>query len=147
MEVTGEIEAGEAQGAASSIVARLRGSNQSYYAVLLGLMGAGGVVGYAIGCALTASYQPNYMLVIGLGAGWVLYRSYCRPLLVRRFRKNMADRGLDTRFYQTITMNHDAIELSSGPVRSTAQWSAVTEIFKSKGYWIFLGSVDEVPHP
>ena len=50
----------------------------------------------------------------------------------------MAGRGLDTRFNQTLTLNADTIEMQSGAVHAIAPWAAVTEIFKAKGYWIFM---------
>lgn len=66
------------------------------------------------------------------------YTTLGRPFVVRRFRKNMVNRGLDTRWHHTLTLTDSALDLQAGPVRQSAEWSAVTELFKVREYWIFL---------
>lgn len=50
----------------------------------------------------------------------------------------MAERGLDLKFQQTLTVTDENLTLDSGRVRRVADWAAVTELFKTKDYWIFL---------
>jgi len=50
----------------------------------------------------------------------------------------MSDRAMELRFRQTLTLNQDTIELTSGAVHAVAPWVAVTEVFETKGYWIFM---------
>jgi hypothetical protein len=42
------------------------------------------------------------------------------------------------RFPHAIKLTAEGIVSQSGAITRTAEWSAVTEIFKAKGYWIFL---------
>ena len=104
----------------------------------------GGISGYALGWAVNIFLTHNQILdpillsLVGLVIGVVVYRASCRGFVVRRFKKRMADRGMDTRFQQTLTLNDDTIEMESGSVRAIAPWASVTEIFKAKGYWVFM---------
>lgn len=141
--ITGELEAGEAQAAISAVAARQRGSVFGFYVAMFALMSAGAALGYAIGRmlqTLTTSplVDPWLTGCVGLWGGWLAYVRLCRPLIVRRFRNNMSARGLETRFRQTVTLTDEALVLESGGVRSVADWSAVTELFRVRGYWIFL---------
>jgi hypothetical protein len=82
--------------------------------------------------------DPILLAFAGIVIGGIIFRIWCREFVVRRFRERMADRGMDTRFQQTLTLNEDTIEMKSGLVRAIAPWASVTEIFKSKGYWVFM---------
>ena len=141
--IMGEIEAGEAQAAMPTIAARQRGSRLTYYAALLLLMGAGALFGYLLGSALMRDgrktiFDPSLTSLVGLWVGYLVYLRFCRPLLVRQFRKRMQDRDLSVRFEQTLEVDDEGLILESGGVRRIASWSVVTEVFESKGYWIFL---------
>jgi hypothetical protein len=140
--VKGELEAGEAQSAVATIGKRQRGSMLQFYLVLYGLIISGAVLGYGVGLAaqphLGYAFDPVFPALFGIWIGAGAYRFLCRPLLVRRFRSRMAARGLDIRFHQALTIADGELTMESGPVRRVAQWSAVTEVFSFKGYWIFL---------
>jgi hypothetical protein len=141
--ISGLLEAGEAQRALRDIAVRQRGSASTYYLAMFGLMFGGALVGglIAFGVNRTMDNQildPGVTGPIGLVIGWLAYVTYCRRLIVRRFRRSMSDRELDVRFSHTLTIGDDALILESGLVRRVADWRAVTDLFKSRGYWIFL---------
>jgi hypothetical protein len=141
--VSGELQAGEARRASAAIAARQRGSVLSYYLILAASVTAGGVVGYALGWAIKAGWpelgvRAGIAASIGAWVGLIAYSLLGRVVLVRRFRKRMASRGFSVQFPYTLTLTDEALTLVSGPVRGVAEWRAVTELFKAKGYWIFL---------
>lgn len=140
--INGELEAGEAQKAVAAIGKRQRGSAVGYQIVLFGLIFAGMAAGYGLGTIANRRFDltldPIFPGLIGIWAGAIVYLFICRPLLVRRFRSRMADRGLDLRFSQALTISDDGLKMESGPVCRIAQWSAVTEVFQFGAYWIFL---------
>ena len=139
----GELEAGEAQGAMAAIAARQRGSRAIYYVLLTLLM----AVGFGIAVAVADIVQflvrrpfldPVLTGCIGLWVGSVAYAFVGRRFLIRRFRRNMSARDLNVRFRYTIELTKDGLVQVCGAVHRTAQWDAVTEVFRAKKYWIFL---------
>ena len=127
----------------AAIAARIRGSRLGYYGLMIGLMVAGGGAGYLGGVALEAArtlrfLNPSLTMLLGMWAGLFAYTRLCRPFLVSRYRRRMAARGLDVQINQTLTLGDQTLTLSSGPVEKAASWSAVTEIFRAKDYWVFL---------
>jgi hypothetical protein len=142
--VTGELEAGEAQGALAKIGARQRGSVAIFYALQLGLLAGFAALGWLLGWGFNAlvahrhAVEPVLTVLVGLWVGVFAYRFYARRFLIERFRKRMSDRGLGVRFSQTLTIRDDALERTSGLLRTSAPWELVTEVFKADGYWVFL---------
>jgi hypothetical protein len=141
--VGGELEAGEAQGTMAAIAARQRGSRLFYYGAIVLLMVLGAVIGATVGWAFEARkadalLNSNVLGVVGLWVGWFVYVRICRPLVVRRFKKNMRDRGLDVRFPYGLKLADDGLTLTCGGVMKKADWGSVTEVFKVKGYWVIL---------
>jgi len=138
------MEAGEARGALSAVGARQRGSVLIFYVLQFAIISFGGLAGYALGWSVDTFVahnqilDPLIMMFAGIALGALVYCMYCHRLVVQRFRKQMSDRSLNTRFNHTITLNDDTIEMASGSVRAVAPWSSVTEIFEAKGYWVFM---------
>ena len=139
----GEVDAGEAAGAAARINARRQGSRLSYYLLMLGMGAGGGLAGYLLGLLLERTsgwrdYQATLAGVAGLWIGVIAYALVCRPWAMKRFRQRMTERGLATRFTYALEISSEGLSQESGRVKSLADWSAVTEVFRAKGYWIFL---------
>lgn len=74
----------------------------------------------------------------GVVVGAVLYYLFGRRWTVRRFRKSMLDRAMPVTFETSVELSPEFIAYRSDAVTREAPWSAVTEVFLSKGYWIFL---------
>ena len=141
--ITGEMEAGEAQGAGAAVAARQRGSRYTYSAAVLALMAVGFAGGYGAGWLIERTWPETFFGampagVVGMYLGFLVYLRLCRPWLVQRFRKHMSDRNLAVRFRQTFEVSDAGLTLESGLLRRTAPWPAVTEILRVKKYWIFL---------
>lgn len=141
--VTGDMEAGEARAAMAAIGGRQRGSNSFYYLLQGALIVAGVATAFALRFSvnLLAKHEVVDLTAasgLGAAAGAIAYIAFCRPYVIKRFRRSMTDRGLAVRFPQTLTISEDAITLVTGAITRTAEWTAVTEIFKTKNYWIFL---------
>ena len=128
--ITGEIEAGEARQASSAIASRQRGSILIYYLLQLAILISGGISGYALGWVVNTfltqsqTLDPVLLAFAGVGIGGIVYMIWCRGFVVRNFKKRMADRGMDTRFQQTLFLNEDTIEMESGSVRAIAPWAS-----------------------
>jgi len=144
--VSGELQAGEAQGATQAIAARQRGSTYLYYGVMFGLLIGGAAIG-AIGgggidVATGSRLGGDWGVPLGLFAGWLAYILIARRLLVRRFRRQMQTRGLSTRLDYGLSFDDAGMTVRSGGVTKTAVWPAVTEVFKARDYWVFLVQMD-----
>ena len=140
---SGEIEAGEANGATARVNARRQGSRLSYYLLMLSMGGGGGLAGYLLGLLLerTSGWSEYDVVLTSLGGLWIGVMAYalvCRPWAIKRFRRKMTERGLATRFAYALEISAEALSQESGRVKSRAAWPAVTEVFRAKGYWIFL---------
>ena len=142
--VSGEIEAGEANKLTSAIGARQRGSLTYFYLLQIVLVVSAMAAGYGLFKALDLfiihgdDLDPIIGMFLGMAAGGFAYMVLGRKLLVRRLRKQIADRGQPTRFSQAITLGEDSIEMQSGRIHAVAPWQAVTEIFAAKQYWVFM---------
>ena len=141
--VAGELEAGEAQGTMPSIADRQRGSRYGYQGALVVLVVLGAVLGALVSYAFDRM-NPNMggvsstLMPLGVAGGAMVYLWLCRPFLVKRFRRRMTDRGLPTRFRYETTVTDDGLIQQCGGVHRVATWTSVTEVFKSKAYWVFL---------
>lgn len=142
--ISGEIDAGEARGTATAIGRPQRGSLPYYYFVQLVVVGGGVLVGLGFGWVIDTFVShdrhpdPIFTMAVGFVLGCITYMLLARRLVVGRFRRRMSDRAMSLRFRQTMTLEDETIELTSGAVHAVAPWSAITEVFKSKGYWIFM---------
>jgi Na+/proline symporter len=127
------LSVGEANATVADIGSRQRGSKAFYYLILFGLMIGGAVIG-------SLAWPPNRGTGIFCGfiAGTVLYVFLGKRLAMYRFRKRFKDRGLPLNLPLKMEIAPDALVYQLGEVRSSANWIAVTELFYSRGYWIFL---------
>ena len=141
--VSGELRAAEASGAMAAINTRRQGSRTSYYLFMLALYAGGAVAGFVVGLILKnfglwAEADPALTTVAGLWVGIIAYPVFVRRWANARFRRRMTDRGLDLDFQHRLEVSEDGLILESAGVRSVAAWHAVTDLFRAKGYWVFL---------
>lgn len=143
--VSGEMQAGEASGAVGPILRRLHGSKLYYYMLMLGLYAAGAALGLSVGATLRNFWPKadvNLFTLIGFVLGGVVYLRVYRPWTVQRFRDRMEARGLKLTFGQRMEITEASLIRQTGEVQTIAPWSAVTELVRTKGYWVFLVQTD-----
>lgn len=141
--VSGEIETGEASRAARAISARQRGSALLLLIPALLCLGGGAVLGEVAGETYDAATSGHisdtpWPWLAGLLLGWIPYLWLTRVWTVHGFRRRMSSRGLDLRFPCSFTVSDEGLATDTGVVRSLADWSGVTEIFRVTDYWIFM---------
>jgi hypothetical protein len=131
--VSGTLHVGEAMPAAKAIATRQGGGQ----AILSFLLVAMLIVSAGLGAI---AWRSNALGGAGLGvfAGFILYVAICKRLVVFSFRRRFIDRGLPLVLPLSIEITDEALDYSLGDVREIAKWSAITELFFSHGYWIFL---------
>jgi hypothetical protein len=131
--VTGMLKVGEASATMQDVGTRQRGPRYTYYLLMFGLMLGGAVIGGVI-------YQPNAGAgsMIGMGVGLFVYAAFARRWTVARFRKRMIEKGFAVELPLSLKIAPDTLEYQVGEVRHIAPWDAVSELFSSRGYSIFL---------
>lgn len=141
--IEGELEAGEAQSALAAVAQRQRGSPFIYVVALVFFMTIAAALATAAAWFFTltrgqfAAIEP-WALIVGGWTGWLAYLAFSRTLLVRQFRRRSFERNLALRTRQSIQVDDEGLTLRSGSVRRIASWSAVTDVFKVRGYWVIL---------
>jgi MFS family permease len=141
--IDGQLTAGEAQGVQPEIARRQRGRVWIYYGLSILLYATGAIVGAVLAIVINLAVghelvPPLFLVWVGFIAGAFMYLRYCRPMVVRRFQKNMRHRGFQTTFDLTVCIDADKLSQEFGGVHRAAEWKAVSEVFRSKEYWIFL---------
>lgn len=137
--ISGVLKVGEASATAGAVGARQRGSSFIYYGLLYGLVLAGAVLGVLAGPFLGFRDRPNVLdAVVGATAGAVIYRVLCRPLVLARFRGEFRRRQKTLDLPLRLELGADHLIYEMGAITSLVRWSAVEEVFRSRGYWIFL---------
>jgi hypothetical protein len=61
-----------------------------------------------------------------------------RRLNLWRVRTHFSERGQSTELAVAVDLSAEALAYSAGAVAYRAGWSAVTELFKVKGYWVLV---------
>ncbi len=132
--VSGVLRLGEAQATAAATAVRTRGAAWPYTLLLLVLVVGGGCAGYFV-------FPPEDRppgIVFGAGLAFLLFSPLSRGLLIARFRRLMTAKGIPLDLALRIEITDAALVYELGGVNHTAKWSAVTELFEKRGYWIFL---------
>jgi hypothetical protein len=135
--VSGLLRIGEATPTMRSIGARQRGSNFFYYAILFGTIAAGGFCGNLF-ARYVGYFDTEPATLIGVGVGTTAYMFIARPLTTARFRSRMVQKGHPPLLQIEVEITPDTLLYRVGDIRHAAPWSAVSELFESRGYWIFL---------
>jgi len=134
--ISGTIRIGEATPTVKSTARHQRGGTWPFTLTLLTLWLGGALAGYI------AARMWNFDVIIGacVGAvaGLLAYRPLCRALNLYLFRRTLTGKGIALDLPITLEITSDAFVYCCGDVVSHAKWSAVTEIFHSKGWWIFM---------
>jgi len=135
--VSGLLRIGEATSTLRSIGARQRGSSFFYSAIVFGMIIAGGICGNLLALYVVHS-DAEFGTIIGVVAGSAGYLLIARPLTIARFRSRMVEKGHPPLLPLEVETTPEALLYRIGDIRQTAPWSAVSELFESRGYWIFL---------
>jgi len=130
--VSGVLRVGEAAPAVRDIAARLRGANMAYVVVVVVLAIAGAVAGRLIAPGNDASG------LMGAGAGALLYALVAKRIALWRYRRKFTERGFSNELTLRLEIGDDTLCYVVGDVTESAPWRAVSELFQSHGYWIFL---------
>jgi len=140
--VSGTLNVGEASATIKEVMSRLQGGRgiSSFIAVLTLVVCAG------VGGVLWRSNQV-VGIVAGVVVGLILWVFLYQRLSQYLYRRRFSERGFPLLLPLSIAFTDEALDYTLGDVREIAKWSAVTEIFPSHGYWIFLaqGSPFYVP--
>jgi hypothetical protein len=134
--ISGTIRIGEAQATVAATAKRQRGAAWSYFAIMFGLWSGGAVIGWAVGWAL----RVDVILAACAGAliGLLSYRPLSSRLVVWRFRRHLTGTGTPLDMPARLEMTPEALIYTVAAVEKRATWAAVSELFRAKGYWIFM---------
>lgn len=144
MQVSGAIKVGEAASVAARAARKtgglpfVRGMVAAGPPVLAGF--AGGVLE---NLAWRLAGRPDISdifagYVAGVVLGWFAWRPIFLKWCVGRFRRRFAARGHALELPMSLVIEPDALVHSVGAVEQRARWSAVTELFPVRGYWVFV---------
>jgi hypothetical protein len=135
--VSGKIRIGEASAACGKIGARQRGPIYIFYLWMIVFAAVGTVLGYA--ADRWAAYKaPIDFWLIGLWLGIIVYALIGRKIGVWRFRKRLTGKGTPLDMPMRMEISAEALVYELADVYHRAKWSAISELFHAKGYWIFL---------
>lgn len=131
--ISGQLRIGEATNAIRAIRRRQIGSRFLSYIILAVLLSGGWSLG-----TFVSRPDSTPVRLLGITAALLIYIAIQKRLILASFRKRMVDRGFppELRVHMEITPSFLIYEI--GDVRHTANWSAVTELFISRKYWVFL---------
>jgi hypothetical protein len=128
--ISGIMKLGEADATRRDIARRFQMSGQAGYFLLIGLVMAGGVAGAVI--------WRGPGMAIGVACAFLGYWALASRFALKRFRRQLVARGLPAEIPVSMTVAPDALIYDVADVRHIAKWNAVTEIFPSRGYWLFM---------
>ena len=128
--ISGVMKLGEADAARRDIARRFQMSGQAGYFLLIGLVMAGAVAGAVI--------WRGPGMAIGVALAFLGYWALANRFAQRRFRRLLVARGLPAEIPVSMTIAPDALTYDVADVRHIAKWNAVTEIFLSRGFWLFM---------
>jgi hypothetical protein len=131
--IAGILRVGEANATVEAIARRQRGSQWYYWAALVLLDTAGAFAG-----AKAWPERPDLGIVAGVLIATVIYVQLARRWTVARVRSRFAKQGLGTELDLSMQILSDVFCYRVGDVDQRASWRAVTELFHSRHYWIFL---------
>lgn len=135
--ISGTIRIGEANAACMKIGAKQRGS---ILWILVPSIALG--IGIVVLADLVESYLPGDSWIpywfVAVCVAMPAYFYVARKLGVWRFRKQLTGKGLPLDMPVHLTLSPDLLSYELADVQQRAKWNAVSELFFTKGYWIFL---------
>lgn len=138
--ITGTIRIGEATPTIKSTARRQRGGTWPFSLLLFGLWFGGALIGFAAGWVL--GLDRIFFGCAGAVAGVLAYRHLCGVLSVRLYRKTLTGKGVPLDLPVRFEITDDAFVYEIADVRMSAKWSAVSDVFHEKGWWIFMVQSD-----
>ena len=127
------LKVGEASATGRAVLRRVRGSQLIFLIYALVLIG---------GCTAAGWFAWRLVPWIGGAAGYfvgvVAYVLSCRHVAVARYRRRFASRGMPLELRLRLEVTPEALVYEIGAIRNIVGWSAVTELFAKKNYWIFI---------
>jgi hypothetical protein len=128
--VSGTMKLGEADATRRDIARRYQMGGTEGYFLLLAMVLAGAAAGALIWRA------PG--MAIGVACAFIAYWGIANRFALKRFRTEMVARGLPAEFPVEMALTPETLTYHVGDVQHIAKWSAVTEIFASRGFWLFM---------
>ena len=135
--VSGQLKVGEAAGSVRAVAARGRGPVYLYYIMMIAMGAAGAAVGAAVDHVFQIS-RNGLGLPIGMCVGLILYALFARRIMISRFRSRLAARGVPLDMPLQLEITGDGLLYTVGAVEQKAPWSVVTDVFRGRGYWVFM---------
>ncbi|MDB5676386.1 MAG: hypothetical protein JWM65_3368 [Sphingomonas bacterium] len=135
MEATGVLNVGESTTAMAYIKVRRGLSPRQAKVILLVCMLAVGIpVGaWASGSWFAATMSVEFTL-IGLGLGLLIIQTLAGPSM----RKALAARGQAYEQALTLRLTPEALVYDLADLTMTARWPCVTDLYRTRRYWVFL---------
>ena len=135
LEVSGIIVAGESNAAMAYVKGRRGLSPRQVKAILFACVFA---IGWPLAAWMSDSWLTGLVSAEGAGigtiAGLVLIQLVAGPAM----RRALAKRGQAYEQDVTFRLSPDAISFDLGDLAMTARWSGVTDLYRTRKYWVFL---------
>jgi len=144
----GELGVGEGSGSASRI--RWRQAGPPWYWLALVVIPVFGVAGDILGessVSVAGTSAGAYGGLVGLAIGYFTWMFFYRRIAVKLFRRRFKRRGQPLVLPIRLEVRDDALIYDLGGVHQTIDWSCVTDLFPTKGYWVFLAQASPVFAP
>lgn len=135
MEVSGILAVGESGAAMAYIKARRGVSPRQMKAIILVCVMALGIPlgAWVSGSWLSASVSVDFALG-GLVVGVLIVQALAGPSM----RKALAERGQKHELPLTFRLTPDALVYDLDDLTTTARWSCVTDLYRTRKHWVFL---------
>lgn len=142
MQVGGEMQIGEAARFAARASGRLSGHPKPMIIANLVAALATIVPIVAFGVWRSIAEAPAWLwapaVLVAMAFGLWAGPAACRGYTVGVFRRNLADRGLPVQFQSRFEITDEALICTTGRMRMSADWAAVSDIVQTEPYWILL---------
>lgn len=135
MEATGVLAAGESSAALAYIKARRGLSPRQTMLILVICMCALGIpVGAWTSSSWLDAVLPVEFAIVGFIAGALIVRRASVPLM----RRALIERGQTYEQQLTLRLTPEAIVYDLADLTMIARWSCVTDLYRTRKYWVFL---------
>ena len=140
---------GEARATAKALLAKRRGSNASYLAILFGLIGCGLGVGLFASLVFAGGDLRHNIIggALGAVAGSLAYSFTAKRLVAARFKREFRARQQTLELPLRMVISPDNLTYELGGLAHIAQWPVVDELFCDHDYWIFSAQANAMFAP